>query len=526
MTLRDLLVHIGFETDDKEIDGLEKKIEGIKTLMESFAAVEVVKGLFEMTEKFGEMAEELHKASVNAGMGVEAFQKLAFAAKQSGIGQEQLGNGLALLSRHLYEAQTGSVEAQKAFQQAGISPGQIMGFKDAGQALAVLSDKMQHTEGAAKRQYLAQSLLGRSGKEMVSFLSQGSGAMEKMGKEAERVGAILDESQVAALVETQHALNELLSVFKALGATIAADFAPSLKDAIDAFVNFYAANKELIQLEVKKWVGDISFAMGFLWAIVRFVAQAILDFAKNHEVLVRRIGEVALALGALISIIFVFKQALFFAQGGLGLLLGTFQTLASVVPWVIGLIGDAAAAFDLLASAESLAEVGLVILEAPIALIIAAIVALGVVLHDAWKVLTGASLKDTWIGQLEGMIVSLLEKIPLVGGLIKSFADMFSGVGDINLGGAFAAAKGFMGNMMPAVTQITNAVGMTGNAPTAAGMAGGTNVQQSINAPITVNVPAGTDHKMVGDKVKEGVKEHLDRVHRETQRSLRSVVAY
>jgi len=119
-----------------------------------------------------------------------------------------------------------------------------------------------------------------------------------------------------------------------------------------------------------------------------------------------------------------------------------------------------------------------------------------------------------------------LEKIPIVGNLVKWIADKFAGLGDLSIGGAFTAAEHLIGNVMPAVAQIGNAVGITGNAPTAAPSQGGANVQQNINAPINISVPPGTDHKAVAQSVKDGVKEHLARVHRETQRSLRSVVAY
>src|SRR5690606_12665097 len=52
------------------------------------------------------------------------------------------------------------------------------------------------------------------------------------------------------------------------------------------------------------------------------------------------------------------------------------------------------------------------------------------------------------------------------------------------------------------------------------------NTNYSVNSPITINVPPGTDPSEVGNRAKEGVTEHLDRILREAQRSLTPAVAY
>jgi hypothetical protein len=112
-----------------------------------------------------------------------------------------------------------------------------------------------------------------------------------------------------------------------------------------------------------------------------------------------------------------------------------------------------------------------------------------------------------------------------VGGLLSSVGRLAPGV--------LGMAAGKIGDLIssPAGDNIAQAASLPGAGPRLApgtvnnmSTAGGNNIE--VNAPISITVPAGTDPQMVGDKVQQGVQDHLDRVHRETQRSLRPALSY
>ena len=77
-----------------------------------------------LTEKFGEMAERIHLGAIQAGLTVEAYQKLGNAAAKSGVSQEEMGMSLSRLERKLYNAKIGNKEASEAFQKLGFSSAQ------------------------------------------------------------------------------------------------------------------------------------------------------------------------------------------------------------------------------------------------------------------------------------------------------------------------------------------------------------------------------------------------------------------
>lgn len=280
---RDVKTKFTFEVDNDKLEKIEGALEGIKHRLEFLGGIELAKGLFEISEKFSKFAENIHIASVSAGIGVEAFQKLAFAARLSAVPQEQLEVSLARLSRSLYKARQGSAEAQLAFSKAGFTPDQIHGFKTSQEALLALADRIKAIPDPIERVALAQQLLGRGSQRMVGFLAQGSGAIKDLGKESDKLGIALSEHQVEALVRVEQALQKFWALIQAIGASIAANFAPNLEAAIKAFLEFYQANQRLIQTNIKRWIEEFAFALGFVYGIIEGLINLLIRLAKQFH---------------------------------------------------------------------------------------------------------------------------------------------------------------------------------------------------------------------------------------------------
>lgn len=504
-SIREIITKWGFQIEHDKLDKVEKQLESIKHSLEFLAAAEIIKGLYELGERFARFGEELHIAAQSAGITVESFQKLAFAANQSSISQEEMGMSMARLARHLYEARRGSQEAQMAFSEAGFSGEQVNSFKTGQDVLMALADRFKATADPIKKQALAMQLLGRGSVHMVGFLSQGSDAIRGMGDEAERLGAILSERQVEALTKTEHSLQKLWGVLKAVGATIAAELSPSIETAINSFLKFYQANRKLIETNIRAWIWDITYALGFVFEAVKVVTQKFLDFAASHQTLVRRVFEAVMAFGLFVSAVFLAKKGL----DVLGFVLGPVKSLFGFLGGILWTL--AKAVFPILG--EAVMAFGEFLLMTPIGWFIAGIGALIVVLHDAWKILTGGSFKDTWIGQAWEGLKGMTGKV----------------LGFLGLGEDGDGKQSKSQSIVQSLTNVKNLGSDTiGKALSGLGSfgTGGEAPNYQMNAPITINVPSGMDHHMVAQKVKEGVREHMDRTLRETQRSLRPSQAY
>ena len=561
---RELITKWAFHVEHEPLHKVEEQLEKINEKMEMFAAAEVIHKVYELTEQFTKFAEEIHVAAESAGITVEAFQKLSFAASKSAVSQEEMSGAMARLSRHLYDARTGGKEAQEAFQRVGFSQAQVASFRTGKDVMMALADQFKGIQDPIKKQALAMELMGRGSVNMVGFLSQGSAAIGDMGEEAEKLGIVLSEGQVHALVEVEHAMVTLFGVIKGIGAYIASVFAPSITTMIERWLKFIEANKELLHQNIRDWAWKITYAMGYVYGAIEIVVTAILKWIKGHQTL-------ATSIGAVVAVFTIFTGALWAGKLAWGVLTGAVNLWMNAIKLVPMFIEKVKSGFEILQTTMGYLKIGfgylgsaaqwcatkmsfltaeVAFLEAPVWLVIAAIGLLVVAIHDIWEAAHG---RPGWVQQL-------LEWAGLFDPLMDIFAAIYNIILDIInldfsklLGDVMGDVKDLVGFFtsfkMPTLSGITEKLGLSGPIESVANVAhtigtipgmvsqtarefsgppagstGDTTINQDVN--IEVNVPPGTDHRMVGDKVKEGVREHLDRVQRETHRTLRPTIAY
>jgi hypothetical protein len=482
--IREFLTKWTFQSETGGLDKVDERLEKIQHRLEFLGAVEVIKGIVELGERFAHFAEELNVAAESAGITVEAFQGLAFAASQSAIGQDEMGTAMARLSRHLYDARMGSEEAQKAFMLAGFTSDQIMSLRTGSDALLALADKFKNISDPIQKQAMGMELLGHNSTKMVGFLSKGSAAIRGISADAQKMGAVLGGQEVEALVKLEHAFLKVYAIFKTFSATIAAYFSPSIETAINQIVSFYEVNKKLIDLELRKWIYDITFAMGFVWGAVKYVTQAFFDFAKSHEELTRRGGEFILVLGGIAAALWVVQKGVRTAVGVFNLLKWAITPVATLLTWL---------------SAVEWAAVG------PWIALGVVLAGIGVIIHDIWQTLSGGKLEDTWLEKLMGV------KSGPIGWLNR-----LAGAGDTaqGLSAGFGAAK--------TLGPPTLAEAMMNTGSTTSTSIGGSEVA----VPVTIYTSGGVDTKNLAIDISAAVKSAMDRSHREAARSLKAVLAH
>jgi hypothetical protein len=509
MDILDMLTKWAFKTETKPLDHVNEKLEKIQHSLEFLGAAEVVKGIFEIVERFSGMAEQLQSGAASAGLTVEALQRLQFAGSQSAVSAEEMTGALSHLTRTLYEARKGSKEATASFAAAGISKEQIAGFHTGADAMRALAERMKGMSDPIAKQGLAMQIMGRGSSKMVGFLSKGGAAMDAMGKEAEAMGAVLTGPQVSALADVEDALSAMGQVMKTFMASIAAKFAPAIEKTVHALLELYKVNRAFIETKINAWVYDMTFALGFVVGLVQWAAKKFFAFAAAHQDLVKWGGRVLSVLAAIGLVVVVAKK-------GFGLLasfLGPVVWLLKMMTGVGAVL--ARAVLPLLTAAFS--PIGLTVMG-----IVAGLGLLILLVQAAWEMFHGKSFKDTWLGQMydgvKGMGSALMGKLGLgsegeqgVPALLRP---------DAGKGGGFLSnvgdKLGAMGSMM------TGGAGLSGMMGQMAG--GGTTYD--MEAPININIPAGADPKEVGKMAKEGVKEHLDQTLREARRSLKPGLAY
>lgn len=481
MNVRELLTKWGFDIEHEKLDKTEKQLEAIKHRLDFIAGVEVVKAMAELTERFAHFAEELHVAAISSGVTVEAFQKMSFAAAQSAVSQEELETSMARLNKSVYAARHGSDEAMKSFAMLGIDGDQLRGFKNAQDAMFVLADRLKNMKDPMERAALAQQVLGRGSFHMVGFLSQGSAALRAQGSEAAKLGIILGPHQVENLIKLEHSLQKLYAMIKAVGAIVASQVAPSFKFLVDDVIKFFNANRKLIDLNVANWLYNVLYGLGVLWGAFKIGILLVTDFASKFGFEGKILSMIG-TFGSLIGTLLLVKKVGSLAHGAIQLLINGFMFLMN-----------------------------------PVVLVTASLIGIIVAFHDLYEMLfLGVDFKKTWIGKFLDSY-GLVEKMyNITDKLADAWVTIQKGGGSLtSIAEAIGLASPVQGNSQSVLS--TSPGGNSSNV-------GGSNY--NVNAPITVNVPPGTHPDKVGEHVQTGVREHMDRVHREISRSTGGLVAY
>ena len=517
-SVREMLTKWSFNVDHEKLEKFENQLESIKHRLDFLAAAEVAKGLYEIVEKFGEMAEHLHVASAAAGVTVEEMQKLNFAAQQSGVSAETMQMSLFKLSRALYAAKKGTGDAALTFAKLNINPANLKNSKD---ALYAIADGLKAVKDPMERTALMSKVLGRGSKDMALLLSQGSAGLKKQGEVLEGLGGVLSGNQIEALTEATHSLGRFWAMIKGIAGTIAANFAPVIVMMVEHFQALFMANRELIQTNITEWLGNIAFVAGFLTGLLEDLVVGVIKLAEFFGIPKEKILTIVAAFASLVTGILLFKGAMMLLGPVFSAIMGPFRAVFWIVSQLgitwLGLATRLSFFISYLITAGQAIAAFAATGVAPFLLVVAAIAALIVVGHDLYQMFfNGKDFKDTWIGQGVKYLQDMIEKVT---GLKNLFGmnDALTAESGALVSPGFGVLAGespsdkFLNTIVPDIASSGGGIGPVSN---------------NITAPITINVPQGTNPADVGKHVQAGIKDHLDSVMRETKRSHTPAVAH
>lgn len=218
------------------IEGLKGKIDDIakssKFLTSAVGTLGAAFGAHEVIE-FGkgilDTAENLNHLSQKTGVAVDVLAGMQGAAEMAGVPIENLAKGLNKLAINLVDANNGNQALAGTFANLGIklydSNKQL---KDSGQIMKELADKFAGLKNGNEKAAIANQLFGKSGKDMILVLNQGSDAFDKLGlkigtdfagratkfnETIEQIGINIKNNAIANIEALIPTLQELASAF-------------------------------------------------------------------------------------------------------------------------------------------------------------------------------------------------------------------------------------------------------------------------------------------------------------------------
>lgn len=249
-------------------------------------------------------ADNMGKAAEKAGVSVEKFSLLNYAAEQSELSTQQLSISLKFLNSAI-------VENSKVLGALGVATKNASGeMRSVDEVLLDVADAFKSLPDGALKSEAAVKLFGKSGLDMVNLLNNGKAGIEAFTAEAKKMGLEISGNTAASADE----FNDNLGRLKGTMMGMANDVLPSLLDGLKKVTDLFGvgAKTDYVQTTatdfyrglIKNAQGEIAklnesrndlfgASQDTITAKVKDKQQEILGYAKLLDDLLQKEGVVS-----------------------------------------------------------------------------------------------------------------------------------------------------------------------------------------------------------------------------------------
>jgi hypothetical protein len=387
-------------------------------LMIATATGAAAAGIVALGKSVGDYADNAAEAASSVGMGTNELIRYKYAADDVGTGADTLEKSLAKMQLSLEKARKdggGNVfallrlDARKLSRQAP------------SKQLEAIAEAFSKYQGKVSKTAIAMALFGKSGSQMVNFLSLGKKGLAEYGQEADALGLTISDSLIEKGDEFGRTQLRVGAALKGATNLMAEGMLPAMNQLGNEFANFVKEHPD----KVKKFGEDLGTAMKNASEAVKSFGKALEAHGPQIHATLEQYGGLKTVLGLLVAIP----------------VLGFVKDLA-LLGWALGKVG-----------------VGLAVLtySNPFTAILATALLVGNAIYQNWDVLVAAWkaglewFKGAWfdLGQSAEAFANILK-----GKLLSAFAAIkadaaakFAWLGEklSAIGEAFGKVKGWFG---------------------------------------------------------------------------------
>lgn len=211
------------------LDRVSKKVSGGAG---GFAGGVVVAGLGAIAKRSLDAADNVQKLSLETKLSARFLSEMSHVASLGGTSLNAVTNASSKLGKSLEDARNGLSTAKRGFSALNID---VEAFRKLtpDQQFEAFADAISKVPDQSKRTQIAMDLMGRSGKEMLRIMSEGSGPIRELREEAKRMGLSLSKEAVDGAASANDAMERLSSSFKAGVMTTVLAFSDDIKNLAD-----------------------------------------------------------------------------------------------------------------------------------------------------------------------------------------------------------------------------------------------------------------------------------------------------
>ncbi len=202
--------------------------------MGEFAVAAAKKG-FELAKSAGSMADSVLTTSQQTGIATDQLQKWEYAANFMDVPVDTITKSMARMTKQVGDAAGGSKTAQEKFQALGVAIYDSSGnLRDNEDIFADTIDALGKMTNETERDAAAMDLFGESAQDLNPLIKAGGEAITKLGEEAEKMGTVFSDSQLATLGGFDDSMQKMNATADGLANTIGLLLVPAFQPLVDA----------------------------------------------------------------------------------------------------------------------------------------------------------------------------------------------------------------------------------------------------------------------------------------------------
>lgn len=256
------------------VEGLKTTVGNLAASFGPYASI-VATGLAAMAGAAGSMliaarqaaefGAEIASAATKAGVSTDRLQEMRYAIAEVGGEAKDADQSLADFNKKLGDAQAGG-GSLKAFEQLGFTQGELKSFKDGGEALDAVADRVAKLKRESAQATIADKL-GLT--PLLPLLRQGSAGMAELREAARDLGYVMDEDLVKQSDEAATKVKALEQVVRVQMNSALVEAAPLLTAVADGIATgareargFFDEIKDGMPI-LQQWLDKLSWLSKF-----------------------------------------------------------------------------------------------------------------------------------------------------------------------------------------------------------------------------------------------------------------------
>jgi hypothetical protein len=180
--------------------------------------------------------DQLDDFAQRTGIGVEALQGYSLAAKLAGVDTEQFGTAVQRLAVSIGKAAPGDA-LDKSLKAINLSVGELRALSPEEQFSAI-GNAISTLPTVADRAAAAVEIFGKQGAALAPLFREGATSIEELQAQAERLGIIVDETQVNNVTSMNDAFDLVAATVQGITGQVLGNLAPAVTDVTNQFLKF------------------------------------------------------------------------------------------------------------------------------------------------------------------------------------------------------------------------------------------------------------------------------------------------